>query len=287
MTKKNTLECWKPKNCGGSSKCGDCITLKFKLLADWEPNTEGGGDFPNAIGIATFQFALGKSPSTNFALFGVPIQPEAKKGAVFSVGICKSIITNNTLYYSIGDAYAEGRGESFIPFTVKTDKCVNEIPINNACPKSICGTTTITFVLTGAGNDYEFRGSTNYNYALTDNCGDYEETTAIIEDPPNQLILTNVVNTSISVKLDVQINGTLYDYKDQFLVVDLTQISSPNCTLTIKLPFRDFRETPPEETPFDETPPTATPFDETLPNATPSDETLLKATPSEATPLKT
>ena len=34
MTKNNKVECWEPKNCGKSSKCGECITLKLKLLAN-------------------------------------------------------------------------------------------------------------------------------------------------------------------------------------------------------------------------------------------------------------
>ncbi len=52
MTKNNKVECWEPKNCGGSSsKCGDCITIKFKLLADWVPYT-GSESVP--IGIEVY-----------------------------------------------------------------------------------------------------------------------------------------------------------------------------------------------------------------------------------------
>jgi hypothetical protein len=247
MTKNNKVECWKPKNCGknfgkSSSKCGDCITLQLQLLDNWVPAAGSGGNFPNAIAIATLQFVPEKSfPSTNFAIFEVQIPPEAKKGDVFSVGICKSIITNDTLYYLIGDAYVLNREESFIPFPVITSKCVNTIPIDNSCPKYICQKTTITFVLTDTNDKYIFSGETTYTSSKNNDCSDYTPEADSIDT--NTLTLTNVVNKSIIVDpLTVTIGNTKYYYKNPSgLIIDLTQ----KCSQTITLSKNVFSQNPP------------------------------------------
>jgi|688.fasta_scaffold186113_2 hypothetical protein len=253
MTKNNKVECWKPKDCGknfgkSSSKCGECITLQLELLDDWEPNTDDGS--PNAIAILNFEKIedFFKPTPYNKFLSIANIPESAKKNNIFSVDICKSNIinNNNTLYYLIADKYFEVRGEIGIPFTVSTSKCVNLIPINNACPKSICQTTTITFVLTGDNDNYSFSGDTEYTSSKKNNCIDYDEAAASFVKESNILTLTYVVDKSIIVNsLTVRIGTDIYYYKyPSGLIIDLTQISSQNCSLTIDLALTDFQIDP-------------------------------------------
>jgi hypothetical protein len=235
MTKNNKVECWKPKNCGkSSSKCGDCITLQLQLLDEWVPNI---ADDISVIAIYNFQ---NNQPTTYNPFFiAANIPKGAKGGNIFPVDICKSNIINNTLYYLIADKYAEARGQISIPFTVNTSKCVNTIPIDNSCPKHICQETTITFVLTGDGNDYVFGGTTTYTSSNNNDCLEYAEAEASFESMSNTLILNYVVNKSIIVNsLKVKIGTTtIYYYKDPSgLIIDLTQ----KCSQTITLSFTDF-----------------------------------------------
>ena len=113
MTKNNTLECWEPKNCGGSSKCGDCITLKLKLLANWVSTDE-----PDTIQITNNPDPLTQD-SYNVVDVIVYIPKNSIKGTVFEATFCKSDIVQD---------------QDTIQFKVNTSKCVNTIPINNQQP---------------------------------------------------------------------------------------------------------------------------------------------------------
>jgi hypothetical protein len=119
MSKNNTLECWEHKNCGGSSKCGECITLKLKLLNNWVPTSN-----PSTIQITNKQEPFPESDSYNLVFVIVSIQNESIKGTVFEATFCKSDIHDKTLYYIVQD-------RDPILFKVNTSKCVDTIPIDN------------------------------------------------------------------------------------------------------------------------------------------------------------
>ncbi len=241
MTKNNKVECWKPKNCGkSSSKCGDCITLNLKLLDDWQTNTEDGDPFPNAIVISNFKNIEDTITPTNYnKFFSIAYIPQsAKTGYAFSVDICKSNIKNNTLYYVIGDKYFEVRGPIGIPFAVDTSKCVNLIPIDNFCPKSICKTTTITFSLNDAPseNTYVISGEASYDIPAEDEC-DYDTENEEFDD--EVLTLNKVVSPStIKVKLYLNNGFSQKPYKYNPYPIGLSGV----CNQTIQLQFDDFEK---------------------------------------------
>jgi hypothetical protein len=132
MTKNNTLECWEPKNCGGSSKCGEFITLKLKLLANWVPYLQ----LDKVTGIGIFNQPPPPdntlSQKYNFVGVYVPIPDNAKNGDVFYATLFKSDIHNKKLYYLVGDNFLDQREP--IIFDVSTNICVNTIPIDNSQP---------------------------------------------------------------------------------------------------------------------------------------------------------
>jgi hypothetical protein len=121
MTKNNKVECWEPKNCCGSSKCGECITLKLKLLADWVPNN------PNTIQITNNKNPDPESNTYNVVVVIVYITGTPMKGTVFEATFCKSDIHNKKLYYIVNEKNPES-------FEVDTSKCINTIIIDNNIP---------------------------------------------------------------------------------------------------------------------------------------------------------
>ena len=128
----------------------------------------------------------------------------------------------------------------FTPFKVNTSKCVNTIPIDNSCPKSICPKTTITFVLTGdgvTGDNYLFASDIILYKSDQGNCV-FKETQGVIS--VNELTLTYVVGNQITVNnLTVVVNTTTqYTYNTNSLDIDLTL--NINCQRTITLPLNRF-----------------------------------------------
>jgi len=136
MTKKNIVECWKPTNCGNTSKCGECMTLKLKLLANWVPYIQTEHPIPLGIGIYNQPPPPDNSLSQEYNFVGgyVPIPDNAKKGDVFYATLCKSDIQKNKLYYIAFDKFYEARDPNGTPFVVNTNICVNTISIDNSEP---------------------------------------------------------------------------------------------------------------------------------------------------------
>ncbi len=132
MTKNNPLECWEPKNCGGSSsKCGDCITLRFQLSDNWVPLTVPPDGVSAGIGISNSSDPK-NFPNDLFVLY-IKIKPNAKRGDIYNAYICKNNIIGNKLYYLVADACLYRRSQEFKEFNVDTSKCVNLIKIDNSC----------------------------------------------------------------------------------------------------------------------------------------------------------
>ena len=136
MTKNNKAECWKPKNCGESSKCGECITLKLQLRANWVPYPQKDPPIPLGVGIYNQPPPPDNplSPDYNFVGVYVPIPDDAKKGDVFYATLCKSDIQENKLYYLVSDKFLDDRDPNGKLFAVNTTICVNTIPIDNIPP---------------------------------------------------------------------------------------------------------------------------------------------------------
>ena len=226
MTKNNSLECWKPKNCGGSSKCGDCITLKFKLLAEWVPYTGSSPDIPSP-GILISNYQIPQNFDDGLLTILNKIPNGAKRGYISDAYICKKNINNNTLYYEIADKYVEIRGLSLKQTFINTNKCVNEILIDNSCPKAICDLAKFKFELIEAppNSNYVIVGKTSYKQedeeAECEYATDDEEL-----DTDQVLTLTKVVSPS-TIEVNLFLN-TIDDnpYKKNPYSIDLNKSSS-------------------------------------------------------------
>jgi hypothetical protein len=164
----------------------------------------------------------------------VNIPPEAKKGEVFFVDICKSTIKNNsdTLYYSILDTYYNDRVGFFTAFTVNTSRCVDTILIDNACPKPICEKAIFTFTL--SDGSVPITGTT---YGFTYEKEECEYATDDEEDIIDGILtLTKVVKPSI-IKIDLRLN-TGNDYLLNPYKIDL----SKGCEQTFSFTSNEFEE---------------------------------------------